>query len=212
MMLAVAVQSDSIKGAEVSDKVTSLSLLERLRDSSDDEAWRQFHDLYGPLIRYWLVRRGVQSQDAEDVQQEVMQLAAGELAKFQHSGRIGALRCWLRQVVANRLRTFWRQKNRQGLALGGSDYAALADQLEDPHSELSRVWDEEYQQTMCARLLELVQGEFQAQTMAAFRGVAVEGRKAAEVGEELQMSTNAVRIAQSRVLRRLRELAQGMLD
>ena len=194
------------------DKVTSLSLLERLRDSSDNDAWQRFHDLYGPMIRYWLVRRGVHDADADDIQQDVMQLAVVELAEFQHNGRVGALRCWLRQVVGNRLRGYWRRKNRDGAAPEASAFITLAEQLADPESDLSRAWDEEYHRVVCSRLLSMAQDEFEPQTMAAFRRVALDGLKPAEAAIELGMTANAVRIAQSRVLRRLRELGQGLLD
>jgi RNA polymerase sigma-70 factor (ECF subfamily) len=188
-----------------------MSLLERLRDGSDEAAWRRFHDLYSPLIQRWLMRRGVNPQDADDVGQEVMRLAFEQLPDFCHSGNVGALRAWLRQVVANRLKTFWRQKNR-GAARGGDDCGDLAEQLADPNSQLSRVWDEEYHRELCERLLELAGNEFQQQTMEAFRRVALDGQKAAEAGEAMGISANAVRIAQSRVMRRLRELGEGLLD
>lgn len=195
----------------MSHHVTSLSLLERLRNASDEDAWRRFHDLYGPLICQWLLRRGVTATDAEDVRQEVLQCALAELPNFEHNGRPGALRCWLRQVVANRLRTFWRRQNRQAAA-GGDQYRVMAEQLADPQSALSRQWDADYYRSLCNRLLELARHEFQPATMEAFRRVAIEGGKPAEVAEALDMTPNAVRIAQSRVMRRLRELGQGLLD
>ena len=195
----------------MSDRVTSLSLLDRLRDPRDDAAWQRFHDLYGPLVLQWLRRRGVVQADADDVMQEVMRQAVVELPKFQHNGRLGALRCWLRQVVSNRLRTFWRQRNRLGVT-GGEPYGELADQLADPNSELSRQWDAEYHRDLCERLLEMAKAEFQPATMEAFRRVALEGRKAAEVADELGLTANAVRIAQSRVMRRLRELGADVLE
>ena len=114
--------------------------------------------------------------------------------------------------MANRLKTFFRRKNRQGLAYGGSDYTAMSNQLEDPGSRLSRAWDEEYHQAACERLLTLVRTEFAEQTMIAFRRVTIEQGQAAEVAAELGMSPNAVRIAQSRVMRRLRSLGAGMLE
>lgn len=193
------------------DNVTSVSLLERLRDRSDNAAWQRFDALYGPLIRHWLIRRGVNQQDADDVAQEVMSLAITQLPNFQHNGNVGALRAWLRQVVANRLRTFWRQKNRGATAVG-ADGADLAEQLADPKSQLSRVWDEEYHRDLCERLLELASNEFQQQTMDAFRRVAIQGQNASEAANELGISANAVRIAQSRVMRRLRELGEGLLE
>lgn len=64
----------------------------RLRNSSDDDAWQDFREIYDPLIRHWLVRRGVREHDADDVGQDVMQLLVTELANFEHNGRTGALR------------------------------------------------------------------------------------------------------------------------
>lgn len=192
------------------NRTTSLSLLERLRDPSDDEAWQRFDECYGPLLRLWLVRRGVDANDADDLTQEVMQVALAELRGFEHNGRRGAFRNWLKQVLANRLRTFRRRQNRE--TARGADYEGLADQLADPESQLSKRWDEEYHRAVCGRLLELVESEFQPQTLEAFRRVAILGQSATEVASELGLTTNAVRIAQSRVLRRMRELGAEMLD
>lgn len=191
---------------------TSLTLLERLRNRDDSDAWRRFHDFYAPLIRQYLLRRGLHPQDADDLQQDVMQVAWQELADFHHNGRVGSLRNWLRQVVANRLKTHWRRRNRPDGSSTGDDAAALAEQLADPSSPLSQLWDREYQQAVCQRLVALIRGEFQEQTVEAFRRVAVDGESAADVADELGITVNAVRIAQSRVLSRLRQLSDGMLD
>jgi RNA polymerase sigma-70 factor, ECF subfamily len=191
---------------------TSLSLLARLHDSADDDAWERFQAVYAPLIEKWLVWRGVLEQDAADIRQEVMRIAVCELPRFEHSGRAGALRCWLRQTVGNQLRAFWRRKARQPEAVGGSVHQAIAEQLQDPASQLSRAWDEEYRRTVCRHLLAMVSNEFEGKTMEAFRQVALEEKRPVEVASDLGMTPNAVRIAQSRILRRLREIGQGMFE
>ena len=43
---------------------TSASLLERLSDRADADAWRRLVDLYTPLIRDWLRCHGVPPSDA----------------------------------------------------------------------------------------------------------------------------------------------------
>lgn len=192
--------------------MTSLTLLERLRDPADSDAWLRFHEFYSPIIRVWLVRRGLQEQDANDVQQEVLRVAVVDLPKFGHNGHTGALRCWLRTAVSNQLRTFWRRKKRAADAVGGSEHQRIAEQLEDPNSAMSQAWDHEYRRAVCVRLLENVAHEFEGKTMEAFRKVALEGQSAKEVASGLGMTANAVRIAQSRVLQRMRQIAQGMLD
>jgi RNA polymerase sigma-70 factor (ECF subfamily) len=61
------------------------------------------------------------------------------------------------------------------------------------------------------RLLGLLKAGFEDRTWQAFWRVAVDGRPAADVADELGMSAVAVRKAKSRVLHRLREEAGDLL-
>ncbi|MEM7477324.1 MAG: hypothetical protein AAF483_20255 [Planctomycetota bacterium] len=53
-------------------KETSLSLLNRLRGSTEPESWNRLVELYTPLIRVWLRKYEVQANDADDLIQEVL--------------------------------------------------------------------------------------------------------------------------------------------
>jgi RNA polymerase sigma-70 factor (ECF subfamily) len=86
------------------------------------------------------------------------------------------------------------------------------DQLEDPDSGLSRLWDEEHDRHVVRRLLERIEGEVTLPTWQAFRRVALEGKDEATVAAELGLSINAVFIAKSRVLQRLRREAAGLIE
>src|SRR5262249_9603503 len=88
----------------------------------------------------------------------------------------------------------------------------LLAQWEDPDSALSKQWDQEHNAHVVRRLLELLEPEFEPRTWEAFRKVALEGKKAAEVAQELGMSPVAVRIAKSRVLTRCRQEITGLID
>lgn len=85
-------------------------------------------------------------------------------------------------------------------------------QLEDPDSDLSRVWNEEHDRHVMRRLLELLRDEFEPRTWQAFQRFALDNLPAAEVAKELNMTANAVFIAKSRVLARLRQESAGLLD
>ena len=61
-------------------------------------------------------------------------------------------------------------------------------------------------------LLDLMEREFEPDTVRAFRRLAVDGAPAAEVARELGTTVGAVYVAKSRVLRRIREEADGLLD
>lgn len=191
---------------------TSVSLLERLSSRKDEDSWTRFVDLYVPLIRSWLRRYSVSSQDAEDLAQDVLTVVVRELPQFQHNQQRGAFRNWLRNVTVNRLRTLWRTRRGRAAATGDSDVAQMLDELADANSSLSRVWDREHDEHVARRLMELIQPQFEPKTWEAFRRVVVEGRKAAEVASELGMSANAVFVAKSRVVAKLRQEMQGLTD
>ena len=191
---------------------TSVSLLERLCLQPDDGSWTCFVDLYAPLIRGWLRRYSVKEEDAEDLAQEVMAVVVRELPHFQHNQQRGAFRNWLRTVTVNQLRALWRTRRGQAAASGDSDIARMLDQLADPNSSLSHLWDQQHDQLVARRLMELIQPHFEQTTWQAFRRVALDGRKAAAVAEELGISVNAVLLAKSRVLSRLRQELRGLTD
>jgi RNA polymerase sigma-70 factor (ECF subfamily) len=191
---------------------TSVSLLDRLRLQPDEDSWKRFVDLYVPLIRGWLGRYSVKPEDAEDLAQEVMAVVLRELPQFRHNQQRGAFRNWLRNVTVNRLRAQWRARRGRVAPTGDSAVADMLDQLTDPSSSLSRLWDQQHDQHVARRLMELIQPQFEPKTWQAFRRVVIDGIKPAFVAHELGLSVNAVLLAKSRVLRRLRQEMQGLTD
>jgi RNA polymerase sigma-70 factor (ECF subfamily) len=186
---------------------TSLTLLDRLREPSDGAAWEQLVDLYTPLIHGWLRRHQVGAADADDLAQEVLGVLLRELPAFEHNRRPGAFRCWLRAVTTNRLRAFWKDRRP-----ADGDLGRELDELADPDSGLSRLWDREHDEHVLRRLLELTEKEFTPTAWLAFRRLTLEGARTADVARELGTTVNAVLLAKSRVLRRLRREARGLVD
>ena len=189
---------------------TSLSLLEQLGDSPDPDSWDRLVDVYSPLLRSWLARYDVQAADADDLVQDVMLVLMRELPSFQHNQRPGAFRNWLRRIVVNRLRNFWRQRGRD--VSGGSELARRLDALEDSGSQLSRVWEREHDRHLSRQLLELIEPRFAETTRQAFRRLVLDGAKADQVASELGLSLSAVFTAKSRVLRELRRVGAGLIE
>ena len=191
---------------------TSISLLQRLHAPSDETAWQRLLDLYQPLIQHWLRRSGLQSADVDDLVQDVLGVVVRKLPEFQHDERRGSFRAWLRAITVNRVRDFWRKQGARALATGNSECLQALDQLEDPHSHLSHLWDQEHDRHVLRRLTELIEPEFKPSTWQAFRRHVMEGQAADQVAAELGLSVNAVLIAKSRVLQRLREESQGLIE
>jgi RNA polymerase sigma-70 factor (ECF subfamily) len=186
---------------------TSYTLLQRLRQGADEAAWERLVRLYTPLIRGWLRRHLPQPDDVDELTQQVFQVVVEKMPTFEHAGRAGSFRAWLRGICVNRVRMFWREP-RPGW---GPDPEPLLQQLEDPHSDLSRQWDREHDEHVVRALLEQIEGELKPTTCQAFRLLFLGGCAPEAVAAELGISVNAAYIAKSHVLRRLREEAAGLV-
>jgi RNA polymerase sigma-70 factor (ECF subfamily) len=185
-------------------QTTSLSLLERLRRPSEAEAWSRFVRLYTPLLYSWAYRFGLTEADAADLVQEVLTLLVQKLPDFAYDPQ-QRFRGWLWTVTLNQLRAARRRKS---LPVEG------AERLDDLPAEdaIARFDDAEYARYLIGRALQLLRTDLQPQTWQAFWECTTEGRPAAEVARRLGLSVEAVYAAKSRVLRRLRQELDGLLD
>lgn len=189
---------------------TSLSLLAQLQESDEADSWARFARLYTPLITAWLRKYDVQNSDIDDLMQDVLLAVSKDLPRFERRGP-GAFRGWMKGILVNRLRNFWRSRDRRPLAVAGSDIDARLAQLDDPTSQQTQIWNRQHDQIVMRQLLEMVKPQFESTTWKAFCRVALDGQKAQTVADELQISRNSVFLAKSRVLRRLRQEAEGLV-
>src|SRR5262249_21126201 len=109
---------------------TRRSLLVRLRDPRDHRAWEDFVALYGPVAYRFLRRRGLQDADAADVMQNVLNVVAGSMSRFDYDPALGRFRAWLFEVVRRQLAKWRRSRSRHEAAFGrptnGECYEAIA--------------------------------------------------------------------------------------
>ncbi len=193
-------------------EATSLSLLQRLRSRHDSADWARFVALYEPLLRHWLRRKEVLAHDADDLVQNVMSVVVRRVSEFEHNGRTGAFRAWLKAITFHCVRDYCRARRNHPPGTGGSEFQGLLHSLADPESDASRLWDEDHDRYVMKQMLEQLRDEFEPVTWQAFQGFALQSRPAAEVARELGVTPNAVFIAKSRVLSRLRQESAGLLD
>jgi RNA polymerase sigma-70 factor, ECF subfamily len=184
---------------------TPVSLLERLRRPGEQAAWGRFVELYTPLLYYWARRMGLQEPDAADLVQEVFTLLVQKLPQFAYDEH-RSFRGWLRKVTVNK----WREKQRRASGRPGAAAGPLPELAGPDGAEA--FWEAEYRGHLVRRALEVMQSEFQPSTWKACWETAVEGRPAADVAAELGLRVGAVRAAKFRVLSRLREELEGLLE
>ena len=188
-------------------QMTRASLLVRLRDAHDGEAWAQFVEVYSPFVYGYMRRRGLQDADAADATQEVLRTVCRSVGGFDHNRRPGSFRKWLGAVARSRFADFVAKRSNQISASG--DTVAMETLNQQPASNGDEeLLEREYQKCLFQWATDKIRGEFQDSTWQAFWQTYVEGKSCSEVAQCLQVTTQAVYLARGRVLTRLREKAR----
>lgn len=188
---------------------TRYSLIGKLRDSQDAEAWAEFAAIYQPLILRIARARGLQHADATDVTQEVLTRVAGAVERFDQDKPGATFRGWLYRITRNVVIDFLRHRDRHSMVQGQTEVHCAIDQ--EPTQEESAEFQREFQRQIFWLAARQVRTQVQPTTWQAFWQTEVEGQAVAAVAESLGISSGAVYVARSRVLARLRSESEQRL-
>ncbi|HEY7423473.1 MAG TPA: sigma-70 family RNA polymerase sigma factor [Gemmataceae bacterium] len=191
---------------------TRPSLLLRLRDWQDQEAWARFVEVYAPLIYGYLRKRGLQDADAADLTQTCLRQVAAHVGSLEYDPRRDSFRGWLFTIVRNKLRDFHDRPHRLYQGSGDSQVQRLLENTRAPEADEVGEWEREYQGSLFAWAAEQVRPSVQETTWQAFWQTAVEGKSGKEVARSLGLTTAAVYLAKSRVMARLRTLVREVRE
>jgi RNA polymerase sigma-70 factor (ECF subfamily) len=190
----------------IEESRTHASLLQRLRNLRDEQAWRKFWERYRPKIHAWARGCGLKEDDAAEITGAVLAKLVRAMPEFDYDpGR--RFRGWLKTVVRNAVKDFWRAEGR--CPGGRGDGAGELDWLEDPAGadtlveELNGRLEEE--ERAAHGVIEQVKARVGPKTWSAFWLTAVEQHKGAEAAAQLGMTVAAVHMAKSRVSAMLRD-------
>ena len=189
---------------------TRASLLLRLRDSKDHEAWLEFVSLYEPVAYRMLRRHGLQDADAREVLQELFMAVSRNIDRWNPAKERGSFRGWLRRVARNLVINWLNQRERRVIATGGSDLQAMLEVLPADSDPETVEFDHELRRALFQRAAEQVRGEVQPATWQAFWETGIVGTSPVDAAQKLGMSVGGVRVAKCRVLARLQAAVNEM--
>lgn len=178
---------------------TRASLLIRIKDPRDTEAWAQFHDLYAPLIYRYARGRWLGREDAEDVRSKCYEAIVRQIKTFDYEKAKGGFKAWLRTMVDRRVIDLFRKKREQR-----ADSGALR-QLESNQPSPEEIWEKQWRNQHLKYCVEQLRSEVSQRTFEAFSMIVIEGRPVAEVCDELGPTPNQIYKAKARMLRRVRK-------
>ena len=191
---------------------TRASLMLRLLDPSDQQAWGQFVSIYEPLLLRMLRMRGLQDADARDVCQQIILAVSQAIDRWQSDGQPASFRRWLFSISRRLALRFLQRANRADgpslRAKGGTDMLELLNRLPDPDPQTVIAFDDEYRNELFDWAAKRIRGEFRESTWQAFWRSCVLNEPIALVAEELGMTAGNVYVARTRIIARLRHVIE----
>lgn len=199
------------------DIATQRSLLARLKTEPSEADWERFYNKYSAVIVSFARRQGLDDDSALDVLQETMMVMMRKLPAFEYDPERGRFRNWLLTVVVNKARNAVRRAHADRMLsldadTHGEDASPLLDKLASDGATADAQLDAGWRQSLLEEALHrlLTDSRTQADTIAVFRAVALEGQPAAEVAAEHDMKENAVYQIKNRLLTRLQAMVAEM--
>ena len=181
---------------------TPVSLLFRLRRAEQSTDWDRFVELYTPLLFHWARRQGQQDSDCADLVQDVFLILWRKLPEFEYDQQ-RSFHAWLKTMFLNRHRSRLRERGLPLQEFEGHDPAA------DSNSHLV---DPEYSRYLIRQAFRLIECEFSPLHQQAFRAYVLEEQTPEAVGQQLGISPGTVYSIKSKILSRLRQELQQLLD
>ena len=184
---------------------TRASLLIRLRQPGNQEAWREFASLYEPLIYRLAARKGFQHADAQDLLQDVLVAIARGIDRLEIGEDKGRFRGWLFRIARNLIVNALEKRQRVVLGSGDSDICERLAQEPALSGEQQTAYILEFRRELFHWAARSIREEFQPATWSLFWRTSVEGEPIAGAACELGLSLGAAYAARCRVLARLRK-------
>lgn len=191
---------------------TRQSLMLRLRDRLDQQAWSQFIRIYEPLVLRMLRQRGLQEADARDVAQQVVLAVTQAVERWQPDGREASFRRWMFGIARKLALKFIqrgamsRGPSRRGV--GGTDMLDLLKNLPEPEERTVVEFDDEYRNELFDWAAERARSEFRDSTWQAFWRTSVMNEPVTIVADSLGMTAGNVYVARTRIIARLRQIVE----
>src|SRR5271166_5960806 len=152
---------------------TRASLLLRLRDPNDKDAWGQFVEIYGPLIYHYARKQGLQDADAVDLSQEVLSAVSRSAGRLEYDPKRGAFRNWLFTIVRRKLSNWRRAQKNRPAASGDTDAHRLLEEHHEPE-QAQADWDTEWDERLYAWACSQVRRQVSEITWQAFWRTAID--------------------------------------
>lgn len=181
---------------------TRPSLLLRVRDSTDQEAWTEFYELYAPLLYRYARAQGLNHADAEEIRSQCCESLVKQIPTFEYDRQKGGFKGWLRTMVSRRVIDRLRRNREKQLE------SADLRRLPCEEAPIDEIWERQWREQHLRFCVQALRSEVSDDTWEAFRLLVDEGMSVPDVCEQLGASANQVYKARARMLALVRKKLQ----
>ncbi len=189
---------------------TSLSLIERMKDLNDDEAWNQFYNLYSPLVIGFCRKQGCTESLAADVLQETMCQLMKYLPKFSYDQVKGKFRTYLIRIAISRIGSLYARQL-QTLPIEKLPDEALSEIIETSDASWQMA-DDSMRREVLNAVLKIVCKRIDDMTWRSFQMYVLEQQNADIVANKLNITRNLVYQHRNRVVGFLKNEVKKLMD
>ncbi len=199
-------------------KKTRFTLIQRLKDQQDEQAWNEFYQFYWDLITGWARKYGCSHTLAQDVFQETMVCLLRNLPNFEYDPNKGCFRAYLKTIVLRRVRDAFRREGKyiSATATESADeddnrdiFSSIADDSADFEPEMDAAW----LRGILTQALRNTYRKIDTLTYKSFCLYVLDGLPVEEVGKRLDISrTGTIYQQKSRFLGMLKTEFSRLLE
>ena len=184
---------------------TSHTLLERVRDRSDENSWSEFDEIYRPYIFKIVRRMNFTHEESEDMCQSILLTLWEKIPEFKHNFRTGAFRTWLCTIVRNRGINIVKKNQRRNEKLTVENEDALSPYIQTSQNDLEEIAKEEWISHITDLAWKKIENEFDENIRKAFT-MSLQDIPGEQIAEELGIKLNSVYVYKNRIKKRLEEI------
>jgi RNA polymerase sigma-70 factor (ECF subfamily) len=202
---------------------TRPSLLGRLKEGDDADAWQEFYRVYGKLVRDFAIRAGLTDAEADDVVQETAIGVARNLPGFSYDPKVCRFKTWLLNQTSWRIKNQLKRRSPPGPGAGRPESAGAAgsraeadrtdtvERVADPGGlDLDAIFETEWRANLTALALEKVKERFSLKQIQMFDLVVMKEWPGGDVARALDVSLANVYVTKHRVAAALKREVQRL--
>lgn len=181
---------------------TRITLLEKIRNQHDNNAWSEFAQYYRGFIYNIIRRMNIGHHDAEEIIQNVLLKSWKKLPEFEYNPDRGRFRGWLCRVTGNEVRLFIRKQkhNFNNASLDDENWPAI-DSCTEP--EIEKIAEEEWRKYLPELAWKNIKGKFEENARKTFL-MLKENISPQEIARKLNIAESTVYVHKKRIVDKIK--------